>query len=74
MHKLLLEKAPFGIAKIAKKHQKKVIGLFATMDTDIDVDYLDEVHVIVDKYVSIGDSLNQPKASLLKMMQNIFTK
>jgi glycerate kinase len=67
-------KAPFGIAKLARKHQKKVIGLFATMDTNINVDYLDEVHVIVGQYVSESDSMNHPKEALRKAIQYIFTK
>jgi glycerate kinase len=66
-------KAPYGISKIAKKHQKKVIGIFASKDDHVKVDYLDEIYIIVPAYASMTDSLNEPAATLFKAVQEIFT-
>ena len=66
-------KAPYGIAKIAKKHQKKVIGIFAIKDDLKEDDFLDQAYVIVPKYASNHQSMNAPKQALLKMLKNIFT-
>ncbi|AUD62861.1 hypothetical protein BK010_04395 [Tenericutes bacterium MO-XQ] len=66
-------KAPYGIAKIAKKHQKKVIGIFGIKDDLKDNDFLDETYVIVPKYASNDLSMNHPKQALLNMLKKVFT-
>jgi glycerate kinase len=64
-------KAPYGIAKIAKKYNKKVIGIFAVSEGIREANYLDEVHVIVPKYASVEFSMNEPKKALIKMLNDI---
>lgn len=50
-------KAPFGIATIAKKHHKRVIGLFGSQnDSDVS-DIIDEVYTIVPKYATETESI-----------------
>ncbi len=66
-------KAPYGVAKIARKHQKKVIGIFASKEDISDADFLDETYVIVPKYAPIEMSINQPQQALLKVLKDIFT-
>lgn len=70
-HQTIYGKAPIGIAKIAKKHQKKVIGIFALADDLVTESFIDEIHTIVPKYATIEESLSQPALYLEKMIENI---
>lgn len=67
----LFGKAPYGIAKIAKKHHKKVIGIFAISDKVDEIKFLDEIHVIVPTYADQVTSMNHPEEALKKMLDNI---
>ncbi len=67
----LFGKAPYGIAKIAKKHGKRVIGVFAVSETKVDSKFLDEIYVIVPKYADQEFSMNKPKVALEKMLKDI---
>lgn len=64
-------KAPYGIAKLAKKHHKRVIGVFAVSEDVTDIEYMDEVHVIVPKYASLETSLSDPEHALKNMLEQI---
>lgn len=64
-------KAPYGIAKLAKRYGKHVVGLFGTIENGLKQDYIDEIHVISPDYVSKEESLSQPKASFKKMLSNV---
>jgi glycerate 2-kinase len=64
-------KAPYGIAKLAKKHQKRVIGVFAVSEESKDIEYMDEVHVIVPKYADLQTSLSNPIRALTNMLERI---
>jgi glycerate kinase len=66
-------KAPYGISKLARKYHKKIIGIFASKDDHVKANYLDEVYVVVPKYASLKDSMNQPKSALLEAVKEIFT-
>ena len=64
-------KAPFGIASIAKKHDKKVIGLFGS-STERDVsDYIDHVYVVVPDYATEEESLEHAAYYFKKMLSSI---
>ncbi|MFA5692315.1 MAG: glycerate kinase [Acholeplasmataceae bacterium] len=64
-------KAPLGIAKMAKKYNKKVIGLFG-LTSDVDVsEYIDKVYSVVPKYASKKESLENPIKNFQKMLDNI---
>ncbi|MFP4177639.1 MAG: glycerate kinase [Acholeplasmataceae bacterium] len=64
-------KAPYGIARLAKKHQKRVIGIFAVSEDLRDIEFLDDVHVIVPKYADLETSLSDPKRALRNMLEHI---
>lgn len=64
-------KAPYGIAKIAKKYQRKVIGIFAIKGIIEETDLFDSTYVIVPDYASEIESLEKPKNALEKMLKNI---
>jgi glycerate kinase len=66
-------KAPYGISKLARKYHKKIIGIFASKDDHVKANYLDEVYMVVPKYASLKDSMNQPKSALLEAVKEIFT-
>ncbi|AUD64664.1 hypothetical protein BK011_02850 [Tenericutes bacterium MZ-XQ] len=70
----LFGKAPYGIAKIAKKYNKKVIGIFAKIDESIKTDVFDEIYAIVPYYESLEYSMINPHLSLKKMLRNICFK
>jgi glycerate 2-kinase len=67
----LFGKAPYGIAKIAKKYHKKVIGIFAISEVPVDFKFLDEIHVIVPKFADEAFSMKKPKEALEKMLESI---
>lgn len=67
----LYGKAPYGIAKIAKKHNKKVIGIFAMSDLDVHLELIDELYVIVPTYADQMTSMNKPEETLIKMLEDI---
>jgi glycerate 2-kinase len=67
----LFGKAPYGIAKLAKRHNKKVIGIFGISDYETDTTFMDEIHVVVPKYADIETSMNHPAAALKTMLEHI---
>lgn len=67
----LFGKAPFGIAKIAKKYNKKVIAIAAINDGKNDKTLVDEIYAIVPKYTDEKTSLANPRESLKKMLKEI---
>ena len=70
-HQTRFGKAPFGIASIAKKHHKKVIGLFGSKDESDISDVMDEVYSIVPKYANENESIENPVVYFKKMLENI---
>ncbi|BCR36180.1 glycerate kinase [Mariniplasma anaerobium] len=67
-------KAPFGIAKLAKSMDKKVIGVFGMKDIDVDMSFLDSVYTIVPTYASFQESFDHPKKYILEMIKDIELK
>lgn len=64
-------KAPLGIAKIAKKYNKKVIGLFGSKE-NVDVsEYIDEVYTVVPNYATQKESIKNPIINFKKMLDDI---
>ena len=64
-------KAPYGIAKLAKKHNKKVLGVFAMVEEGVESDLLDEILAIVPKYATMEESFRNPKSSFAKLVRDI---
>ncbi|MFP4078620.1 MAG: glycerate kinase, partial [Candidatus Izemoplasmataceae bacterium] len=64
-------KAPYGIAKLAKRHNKMVIGLFGSIEGSPATDYIDEVYAVAPQYVPYKESLLNPMPSFLKMLQDV---
>lgn len=64
-------KAPYGIAKLAKKYHKKVIGICAILEEQVVPEYMDEVYAIVPQFATIEESLLKPIESLTKMIENM---
>lgn len=64
-------KAPYGVAQLARKHGKKVIGIFGKQDFQAAHDIFDQSYVIVPKYADETTSLNAPKQALQKMIKEI---
>lgn len=65
-------KAPFGIARLAKKHNKKVIGIFGSSDVDDVSDFLDCVYSVVPFYATSEESIAQPTFYIKKLIEDIF--
>ncbi len=63
-------KAPTRIAKLARKHQKKIIGVFAISSIDKFEELFDEIHTIT-PMISKAESMAYPIESLGKLIQNI---
>lgn len=64
-------KAPFGIASLAKKYNKKVIGLFGQATSKKSHPYLDEIYAVVPTYASMNESLAYPKEAFVKMLNDV---
>lgn len=64
-------KAPFGIALLAKKYNKKVIGIFGSSDVDDVSDFLDCVYSVVPFYATSEESIAQPKFYIEKLIEDI---
>ena len=64
-------KAPSGIAKVAKKYNKKVIGLFGMIENEIKCDYIDEVIAVVPTYATAEESMENPTEYFSKMVRDI---
>ncbi|MFW5894955.1 MAG: glycerate kinase [Bacillota bacterium] len=64
-------KAPYGIAKLAKRHNKMVIGLFGSIEGSPATDYIDEVYAVAPQYAPYKESLLNPMPSFLKMLQDV---
>jgi glycerate kinase len=67
----LFGKAPFGIALMAKKHNKRVIGLFGSR-TDGDVSHIiDDVYTVVPKHATEEESLLDAENYFRLMLDDI---
>lgn len=64
-------KAPVGIAKIAKKYNKRVIGLFALVEDHVKQDLFDDVFAIVPKCATVKESIANPELYFIKMIKKI---
>ncbi len=64
-------KAPYGIAKLGKKHKKRVLGVFAIVETGVGCEYIDEIISIVPKYATIEESFKNPQLSFSKLVKDI---
>jgi glycerate kinase len=64
-------KAPFGIANLAKKHSKKVIGLFAIADFNSKPISIDEIYTIVPNITNFDNSHDDPVFYFNKMLENV---
>lgn len=64
-------KAPSGLAKLAKKHNKKVIGVFGIIEENVDCQYLDNVISVVPKYATMKESIENPKIYFSKMIKDL---
>ncbi len=67
----LFGKGPAGIAQIAKKHHKKVVGVFGIIDHDADYDFLDLMISVVPKYASELESITNPKLYFTHMIKDL---
>ena len=63
-------KAPFGIAKLAKSYDKKVIAICALYDGH-NSSYMDKVYAIVPSIATKEESLKFPKESLIRLLESI---
>jgi len=70
-HQTRFGKAPFGIASIAKKHQKKVIGLFGSTSDQNVSDYIDIVYAVVPTYATEEESLENASHYFRRMLEDI---
>jgi glycerate 2-kinase len=64
-------KAPYGLAKLAKRYNKKVIGIFAVSDHLPENDFMDEIHVIVPSHATLETSMRTPREALKTMLEKI---
>jgi glycerate kinase len=67
-------KAPYGIGRLAKSMNKRVIGIFGMTDHHVDESFLDEIHTIVPTYANFQDSFDHPEIYILKMLKDIKLK
>ena len=70
-HQTIQGKAPYGIASLAKKHKKTVIGLFGSLKDDLQFDLLDQLYVVAPEYASHEESLLRPKVAFKKMLNDV---
>ena len=64
-------KAPYGIAKLAKKHNKRVLALFAIVEEGLVSTLFDEIMSVVPKYASLEESCSHPQQSFMKLVKDI---
>ena len=64
-------KAPFGIANLARKYEKHVIGIFALIDERVKTDFLDTCYAIVPKYLEMEEALINPSLGIKKVLIDI---
>lgn len=67
-------KAPHGLAELAKKHGKYVIGLFGRMEANPLQGLLDEAHAIVPAYASEEEALARPAHHFARMLADVLHK
>jgi glycerate kinase len=67
----LYGKAPYGIAKLAKKYHKKVIAVCGICAFDFHSEFIDEVYAIVPRIATKEASLDNPTASLIKLLDTM---
>lgn len=67
----LFGKAPFGIALMAKKHNKKVIGLFGSRTSGDVSMIIDQVYTVVPKHATEEASLLDPVKYFCLMLNDI---
>lgn len=64
-------KAPAGIAQIAKKHDKTVIGVFGMIESNVEYDFLDHIFSVVPNYASESESIANPKRYFTNMIKEM---
>lgn len=64
-------KVPVEIAKLAKIHHKKVIGLFGQSLIDKPLELFDDIYCIVPKIATKEDSIDKPSENFLKLLKKI---
>ena len=64
-------KAPLGVAKLAKKYNKRVIGIFALSEIYESIDYFDDLYTIVPKFATKEESLSNPHKYLRVMLDHM---
>jgi len=64
-------KAPTRIARLARKYNKKVIGLFALSDIEEYPEFFDQMFSIVPNVCSKEESLKNPQECLIKLVNSI---
>jgi len=64
-------KAPYGLARLAKKYNKKVIGLFGQATHKKQHTYLDVIYAVVPTYATLEESLRSPKTTFKKMLNDV---
>lgn len=64
-------KAPVKVAKLARKHQKRVIGIFGLCDIDSFEELFDEIYCVVPDIAAKEESLRKPKESLTQLVKTI---
>ena len=63
-------KAPIEVAKLTKKHKKKVIGVFGGSDV-ASHGMIDDIYTIVPKYADEQTSIKQPKTYLIELLKQL---
>ncbi|KFZ27285.1 MAG: Glycerate 2-kinase [Candidatus Izimaplasma bacterium HR2] len=64
-------KAPTRIARLARKHNKKVIGVFALSDIDECPEFFDQMFAVVPTVCSKEESLENPQECLIKLINSM---
>lgn len=73
-HQSLHGKAPARIAQLAKKHDKKVIGIFALSDIDEYPQLFNKIYTIVPTVCTKEQSLDNPQECLIKLVDLMTVK
>ena len=63
-------KAPIAIAKLAKQHDKRVIGIFGMSELDKH-ESLNEIHTIVPQYANQETAINHAGKYIKKVLENL---
>ncbi len=66
-------KVPVRVSKLARKHHKKIIGIFGSSTVN-NIALFDQIYTVVPTIASIEESLSNPKETLGKLVQLIDCK